>query len=58
MTNKFNQDEMTVGNYSYRKSDEIGSGYSSKVYKAISLKDNQQYAIKVIDTKKHSSSSL
>jgi serine/threonine protein kinase len=38
-----------VGDYKFDVRKEIGSGYSSKVYKAISLKDNLDYAIKAVE---------
>ena len=50
--------ERTIGNYSYDISQEIGSGYSSKVYKGHSSKDNQECAVKVIELKKYSEQSL
>jgi RIO-like serine/threonine protein kinase len=37
---------------------EIGSGYSSKVYKGYSTKDNKEIAVKVIELKKYSEQSL
>ena len=50
--------EKKIGNYTYYTNKEIGSGYSSKVYKAYSSEDNEEYAIKVIELKKYSPSSL
>ena len=47
-----------VGSYSYSTTQEIGSGYSSKVYRGQSTKDGSEVAIKVIDLKKYSEQSL
>lgn len=42
----------------YRKADEIGSGYSSHVYKCRSLKRDGEFALKVIDIKKYTNSNM
>jgi serine/threonine protein kinase len=48
-----------VGSYKYREQDILGKGYSSRVYKATSInKLDEKYAIKVINIKKVSPSSL
>ena len=52
------EDAEVIGNYVYRKKDQIGAGYTSYVFKGKVIKDNSYYAIKVIDTKKYSASSL
>jgi len=52
------EDGEVVGNYIYRKKDHIGAGYTSHVFKCHSKKDDSQHAIKVIDMKKYSASSL
>ena len=46
-----------MGDYRYKKANEIGAGYSSRVYRGTG-KDKQEYAIKVIDMRKFSSSGL
>ena len=48
---------MQIGDYFYRPSEEIGAGYSSRVYRA-SDRDCRSYAIKVIDMKRFSASGL
>ena len=47
------ESDRKIGNYSYNAAQEIGSGYSSKVYKG-TCKDNSECAIKVIELKKYS----
>ena len=54
----FDEEPDTIGNYKIDKTKQIGSGYSSKVYKATSKSDSQEYAVKVISMKKMSASSL
>jgi serine/threonine protein kinase len=46
-----------VGDYRFKKSNEIGAGYSSRVYRGTG-KEKQEVAIKVIDMRKFSSSGL
>ena len=48
---------MVVGEYRYRPSEEIGAGYSSRVYKATD-QQGHVYAIKVIEMKRFSASGL
>ena len=50
--------EEKIGSYIFYREKEIGSGYSSKVYKARKIGDDQDYAIKVIELKKYTSSNL
>jgi len=41
--------EVKVGIYKYSTDDDLGKGYSSKVYKAVEIeKTHKRYAIKVI----------
>lgn len=44
-----NLEECCIGHYSYKYSNLLGSGYSSKVYKAYSSQDNKMYAMKVVE---------
>lgn len=42
-----------IGKYKYSENDELGKGFSGKVFKAIeTLKPHKRYAIKVIDLQK------
>ena len=42
-----------IGKYKYSENDELGKGYSGKVYKAVEAsKLNKRFAIKVIDLQK------
>jgi serine/threonine protein kinase len=50
--------ERKIGSYFYDVAKEIGSGYSSKVFKGRSSKDDSDCAVKVIELKKYSESSL
>jgi serine/threonine protein kinase len=52
------ESDRKVGNYSYSSTEEIGSGYSSKVYRGRSTKDNSECAVKVIELKRYSEQSL
>ena len=55
----FIEDEIVIGDYKYRPSDEIGAGYSSRVFKGRSRSNPMaEYAIKVIEMRKFSASSL
>jgi glycyl-tRNA synthetase (class II) len=54
----FKDEIETIGHYSYRRKDEIGSGYTSHVYRCRSIEKESDYAIKVIELKKYSASSL
>jgi hypothetical protein len=54
---RFIEDEIIVGNYSYKVSDEIGAGYSSRVYKGTG-KDKTECAVKVIEMKRFSASGM
>lgn len=54
----FSEDTESIGAFTYRRKDEIGSGYTSHVYRCRSSKDDNDYAVKVIELKKYSSSSL
>ena len=56
-TSRYRQDEILIGNYFYRPSEQIGAGYSSRVYRA-SDRQGLSYAIKVINMKRFSTSSL
>lgn len=51
--------EVRVGIYKYSTEDELGKGYSSRVYKGVEIERiNHRYAIKVIELKKFRGSSL
>lgn len=50
--------EEKIGKYVYYRDKEIGSGYSSKVYKARKVGEDQDYAIKVIELKKYTNSNM
>ena len=50
--------EEKIGDYVYYRDKEIGSGYSSKVYKGRKLGDDRDYAVKVIELKKYSNSNM
>lgn len=54
---RFREDEVCIGDYRYRVADEIGAGYSSRVYRATG-KDKQDYAVKVIEMRRFSASGL
>ncbi len=56
-TSRYCDDEVVVGDYTYRVSDEIGAGYSSRVYRAVG-KDGLDYAMKVIEMRRFSASGL
>lgn len=56
-TSRYCEDEVVIGDYWYRPSDEIGAGYSSRVYRAQG-KDGQEYAMKVIEMRRFSASGL
>jgi|JI6StandDraft_1071083.scaffolds.fasta_scaffold11740_3 serine/threonine protein kinase len=45
-----------IENYTYRTSNCIGEGYTSKVYKCSKDGSNETFAIKVVDLKKYSAS--
>jgi serine/threonine protein kinase len=51
--------EVKVGIYKYSTEDELGKGYSSRVYKGVEIeKIHKRYAIKVIELKKFRGSNL
>ena len=51
--------EVKVGIYKYSTNDDLGKGYSSKVYKGVEIeKVHKRYAIKVIELKKFRGSNL
>jgi serine/threonine-protein kinase ULK/ATG1 len=50
--------EQRIGSYSYFTNKEIGSGYSSKVYKGKKKGCSDDFAIKVIELKKYSNSNM
>ena len=52
------ESERKIGSYYYDVTREVGSGYSSKVFKGRSAKDDSECAVKVIDLKKYTESSL
>jgi hypothetical protein len=54
----FKEDIEVIGHYFYKKKDEIGSGYTSHVYRCRSHEKDGDFAIKVIELKKYSASSL
>ena len=58
LSNTFDEDSDTIGHYKIDLKRSIGSGYSSKVYKGVSLKDSQEVAVKILNIKKFSASSL
>lgn len=51
--------ETHIGKYKYSTNDELGKGFSSKVYKAVEIEHvHKRYAIKVIELKKFRGSNL
>ena len=53
------ENEVKVGIYKYSTDDDLGKGYSSKVYKGVEIeKTHKRYAIKVIELKKFRGSNL
>lgn len=56
--NNFESETQTIGHYTYNLKHEIGNGYTSKVYKCKNTKDNSDLAVKVIDLKKYTPSSI
>ena len=51
--------EVRVGIYKYSTNDDLGKGYSSKVYKGVEIeRTHKRYAIKVIELKKFRGSNL
>ncbi len=50
--------ERRVGAYTYNTKDEVGAGYSSKVYRGKNTKEGSECAIKVIDLRRYNESSL
>lgn len=47
------QYEVRIGKYKYDEQDELGTGFSSHVYKGVEILDpHKRYAIKVISLKK------
>lgn len=50
--------ERRVGHYSYEVGRCLGSGFSSKVYRGRCEREGRECAVKVIELRKHSESSL
>lgn len=51
--------EVRVGKYKYAIDDELGKGFTSKVYKAVEIeKIHKRYAIKMVELKKFRGSNL
>lgn len=51
-------EDQKIGDYVYSRSQEIGRGYSSRVYKARKMGSTEVYAVKVIELKKYTNSNM
>ena len=54
----YDEYERQIGPYTYHVNKELGSGYSSKVYRGKRKDSNEDFAIKVIDLKKYNNSNM
>lgn len=53
------ESEIRVGKYKYDPKDELGKGFSGKVYKGVEIvRQHKRYAIKVVDLKKFKGSNM